>query len=415
VVRCSSSDQVAATIAVARDAALLLAVRGGGHSAPGFGSCDGGIVVDLSPMRDVAVDIEARRVIAGGGCTWADYDTGTQEFGLASTGGLVSMTGIAGLTLGGGIGWLTRAHGLACDNLTAAEVVTAAGEVVRASADENPDLFWALRGGGGNFGVVTSFEFALHPVGELTAALLMWPDREAGAVASRYRGWVRDLRDEFTTMLVFLTGPDMDGVPDEIRGRSALAVVGCHLGGEADVDDDLAQLRGLPGAVDMSDRVGYLDLQRMFDADLPPGRRYYFTDAFFDELSDGLLDVLATAAGKRPSANCEIDLHHMGGAAGRVDTAATAFANRRAQFTMNAYACWDDPQDDETHRDWARGVREACAPFATGRGYVNFASEVGSADDVRNAYGDARYQRLVDVKRRWDPSNLFRLNQNIRP
>lgn len=415
VVRCASNDQVAATIRVAREVGLPLAVRGGGHSAPGFGSCDGGIVLDLEAMRQVRVDAAAGRATAGGGCTWGDYDTRTQESGLASTGGLVSTTGVAGLTLGGGIGWLTRAHGLACDNLLAVELVTAAGEVVRAAADANPDLFWAVRGGGGNFGVVTSFEFELHPVGDLTAAFLIWPYAEATSVAACYRDWVPSLPDELTTMLVFLTGPDMDEIPDALRGEQAIAVLGCHTGSEAQVDHDLEPLRSLSGAVDLSERLGYLDIQQMFDADYPPGRRYYFTDAFFDELSDGLLEALVSAYSERPSAGCEIDIHHMGGAAGRVDPTATAFASRDAPFAMNAYAGWDEPKDDEAHRDWARGVRAACQPFAASEGYVNFAGEVRSADDVRTIYGEARYERLSDIKRRWDPDNLFRLNQNVRP
>jgi FAD/FMN-containing dehydrogenase len=415
VVRCANNSQVAATIAVARDRGVPLSVRGGGHSVVGFGSCDGGIVLDLSLLRDVTVDAASSRAWAGGGCTWADYDAATQEFGLASTGGLVSTTGVAGLTLGGGIGWLTRAHGLACDNLVRAELVTASGETVTASAEQNDDLFWAIRGGGSNFGVVTRFEFALHPVGEVTAAMLMWPLGELAAVGAAYREWVRGLGDEFATMLVILTGPDMTELPDEIRRRPCVAVVGCHIGSEIAADHDLAPLRALPRGTDLTDRVAYTDLQQMFDEDVPPGHRYYFSDVFFDELSDAVLDALAEAARRCPSPGFEIDLHHMGGVAGRVDPSATAFSNRAARFVMNAYACWEDPADDAAHRDWVRAVRAACAPHAASGGYVNFASEVGSPDDVRDSYGEARYERLVQVKRRWDPGNLFRLNQNIVP
>ena len=415
VVRCAAPAEVAATVGVARSWGVPLAVRGGGHSLPGFSTCDGGIVLDLSPMREVKVDPAARRAIAGGGCTWADFDQHTQVHGLASTGGLVSTTGVAGLTLGGGIGWLTRAYGLACDNLIGAEVVTAEGDVVRASAEENPDLFWALRGGGGNFGVVTSFEFALHPVGDVTAALLLWPFESAAAVAGCYRAWAAGLGDELTTMLVFLTAPDEDGIPDAVRGQLAIGVVGCHLGSHEAADIDLVALRALAGCIDLSDRVSYLDLQQMFDAELPPGRRYYFSDTLFDELPDGLLEVLAHAASERPSAGCELDIHHMGGLAGRIDPAATAFADRSAQFVMNTLACWDDPGDDAAHRAWVRSVKDACRPFAASRGYVNFASELRTADEVRDIYGAAPYRRLVEVKRRWDPDNLFRLNQNIEP
>jgi FAD/FMN-containing dehydrogenase len=415
VVHCGAVSEVAAAVSVARQAGVPLAVRGGGHSLPGFSTCDGGIVLDLSGLRAVRVDAAARRARVGGGCTWAEFDTRAQEYGLATTGGLVSSTGVGGLTLGGGIGWLTRAHGLACDNLLAAEVVTAAGEVVRASAQENPDLFWALRGGGGNFGVVTSFEFALHPVGDITAVLLIWPYASAAEVAAAYRGWTRGLPDELTTMLVYLTGPDMDGIPDEVRGRLSIGVVGCHIGTAAEADRDLAVLRALPGVVDLSDRAGYLDLQQMFDAELPPGRRYYFSDMLFDELSDGLLEMLATAASQRPSPGCEFDIHHMEGAAGRVGPGATAFAGRSARFVMNALACWDEPSEDDAHRSWVRSVKQTCAPFRAGRGYVNFAGDTGSADEVRDVYGSARYDRLVAVKQHWDPENLFHLNQNIRP
>ena len=415
VVRCGAVSEVAATISVAREADVPLAVRGGGHSLPGFSTCDGGIVLDLSGLRAVQVDAAARRARVGGGCTWADFDTRAQEHGLATTGGLVSTTGVGGLTLGGGIGWLTRAHGLACDNLLGAEVVTAAGEVVRASSEENPGLFWALRGGGGNFGVVTSFEFALHPVGDITAVLLIWPYSSALAVATAYRGWAGGLPDELTTMLVYLTGPDMDGIPEEVRGRLSIGVVGCHIGTAAEADRDLAALRALPGVVDLSDRAGYLDLQQMFDAELPPGRRYYFSDMLFDELSDGLLEVLGSAASRRPSPGCEFDIHHMEGAAGRFGPEMTAFAGRSARFVMNALACWDEPADDDAHRAWVRSVKQACAPFRAGRGYVNFSSDTGSAEEVRDTYGSARYARLVAVKQHWDPENLFRLNQNIRP
>ena len=415
VVRCATNAQVAATIAVAREQDLALAVRGGGHSLPGFGTCNGGIVLDLGQMRDVQVDVAGRRAMARGGCTWAEYDRTTHAHGLASTGGLVSTTGVGGLTLGGGIGWLTRAYGLACDNLLSAEIVTASGEVMRAAADENEDLFWALRGGGGNFGVVTGFEFTLHPVSTVTAALILWPHQAAEDVSAAYKEWAEGLRDEFTTMLVFLAGPEMDGVPPHLQGELCIAVIGCHLGSGADAAEDLGPMITLPGAVDLSERVGYSELQQMFDADLPAGRRYYFTDAFFDDLPDGLVEVLASAAAERPSAGCEIDLHHMGGAAGRVGVDETAFANRDARFTMNAYACWDNPGDDDAHRDWARGVQAACAPFAAGRGYVNFTSEAGSTDDVRDTYGATRYDRLLAIKRTWDPDNVFHLNQNVRP
>jgi FAD/FMN-containing dehydrogenase len=414
VVTCGSVADVAATIRVAGDQGLPLAVRGGGHSLPGFSTVDGGVVLDLGGLRSVVVDPGRRLAVVGGGARWSDVDAATCAHGLATTGGLVSTTGVGGLTLGGGIGWLTRAFGLACDNLLAAQVVDSAGDVHRVDSDD-PEWMWALRGGGGNFGVVTSFEFRLHPLPSVVAGMLLFPLERADEVARAYRDWADGLGDEFTTMLTYLVAPDIDDFPQEVRGRPCLAVLGCHIGTDDQADGDLAGLRALGAAADFFTRQPYAQLQQMFDADLPPGRRYYFNGVFTGACTDGMLDALGIAMDQRVSAGCEIDVHHMGGAAGRIAADATAFSGRAAAFTVNVIACWDAAADDDAHRDWVRRTAAALAPFQVGGNYVNFMGDQHADDDVRDAYGRTRYERLVAVKRRVDPENVFRLNQNIRP
>lgn len=415
VVRCRTVADVCAAVRLAAGEGLPVAVRGGGHGLPGFGTCDDGVVVDLSAMRGVDVDPGARVAMAEGGCTWGDYDAATQRHGLASTGGLVSTTGVGGLTLGGGIGWLTRPLGLACDNLLAVELVTATGEVVTADAGREPELFWALRGGGGNFGVVTRFDFRVHPVRVVTGGLLLWPLARADEVAAAYREWTRTLPDACTTMLAFVTGPDEAGLPDSVRGRPCVAVLGCHLGVAEEAAADLAPMRALAPTADLFGAVGYDELQRMFDADVPAGDRYYFTGGFAADLPDGMVGVLREHAAAAPSARCELHLHHMGGAAGRVGADDTAYAGRHAAYTFNVLAGWSAPAEDVAHRDWARAARRALDDFGTDGGYVNFATDVGDTADVRATYGAGRYERLRSVKRAWDPDNVFRFNQNIAP
>ncbi|HEX2850691.1 MAG TPA: FAD-binding protein [Acidimicrobiales bacterium] len=415
IIRCHGGGDVAAVVRCAAAAGVELAVRGGGHSLPGFSTSEGGIVLDLSPLGTVEVDPARRSAWAGGGATWATYDAATHVHGLASTGGLVSTTGIGGLTLGGGIGWLTRAHGLACDNLFSAEIVTADGEVLTVTADSDAELLWGLRGGGGNFGVVTRFGFRLHPVDTVTGGMMIFPAERAEEIAGFYREWAHTASRDFTTMLVWLTSPPADFVPDGLRERPAIAVVGCHVGTLDEADAELAPLRRLAPVADLYEAQPYPQLQTFFDADLPAGGRYYFKGGFLPALSDGALSTINRFMHDKPSTWCELDMHHMGGAVRDVADADTAFADRQADFTYNIIAIWDDPSLDAVHREWTRAFADALAGFGSGTAYVNFLSDGSETDTVRAAYGADRYDRLVALKRRMDPTNLFRLNQNIRP
>ena len=415
VVRCESIADVAATVGFAAEHRLELAVRGGGHSVAGFSSCEGGVVLDLSPMRSVAVDPDRAVARAQGGCTWGIYDAATAAHGLASTGGLVSTTGIAGLTLGGGIGWLMRKYGLACDNLLSAEVVTAAGTVVHTSDADHRDLLWGLRGGGGNFGVVTEFEYRVHPVATVVAGLVLFPPQRTGEIAAFYRDYVTELPDEFTTMLVVLTAPAEDFVPDELRGRIAVGIVGCHCGTPAAAEAALAPIRQLRPAVDLFDTQPYPDVQAMFDADVPAGDRYWFAGGFLPALTDRAAQIITDHMARRPSPRNEFDLHHMGGAVARVGAADTAFPDRTSAFTYNIIAVWTDPADDDANRAWARGFGAALDHIAGDRGYVNFLADLKPEAGMRHVYGEQRYTRLVELKQKYDPHNLFRRNHNIVP
>jgi FAD/FMN-containing dehydrogenase len=412
VARPASAGEVAATVRVAARSGLPLAVRGGGHSIAGFGTCDGGIVLDLSGMNEVRVSAGSRSAAAGPGCTWGEFDAAAQAHGLATTGGLVSSTGVAGLTLGGGIGWLTRSAGLACDNLLGAQVVTATGEIVEASHFVNGDLFWALRGGGGgNFGVVTRFDFRLHPVATVQAGMLLWPLSAASEVTSAYAQWAASVSDAFTTMLAFVTAPDIPDVPERMRGMLSVGVVGCHVGDTREADAELAPLRALEPPFDHVGAMPYVQLQRLFDEDVPAGARYYFTGGFAEGLPESLLATLRDQAARRPSAGCEIDVHQMGGAAARISEADSAYSGRTAAFTFNIITGWEEAAGDDEHIAWARATRAALQPFWLDTGYINFTTDAGT----QQMYGKQRYDRLRQVKHTWDPGNLFALNQNIRP
>jgi len=414
IVPCRTVDDVVQTVRAAADQGVPLAVRGGGHSLPGFSTCDGGIVLDLAPMSGVRVDADSRTALVGGGATWRDVDAATEPFGLATTGGLVSSTGVGGLTLGGGIGWLTRRCGLACDNLLGATLVTAAGDVVIAGADADPELLWGLRGGGGNFGVVTEFEFRLHPVPTVTGGMAMFDAERAREVFAFWREWVSTLAEELTPMLVLLEGPPVEGVPKNLHGRPVLAIAGCDVADAHRAAEHLAPVRDLRPDLFAFDEMPYTSLQRMFDADLPAGDRYYFKGGFGSAYPDSMLDVLLEHFDRRPGPRCEVDVHHMGGAASRVGDMDTAFPGRSAAFTSNVYACWTDPAQDDAHRAWARDLAAALHARGDARNYVNFMSEV-DASLAEVAYGDERLARLRELKRRHDPSNLFRLNHNVAP
>ena len=410
IARCRSNSDVVAAVNFARDHDLLLAVRGGGHSFAGFSTCDGGLVLDLSLMQSVEVDADRKVARAEGGVTWSVFDAATHAHGLASTGGLISTTGIAGLTLGGGIGWLQRKCGLACDNLLAVELVTAAGETVRASEAQNAELFWGLRGGGGNFGVVTSFEFRLHAVNEVVGGLMLFEASRAAEVMRSYRDYVHACPDELTTWLSAITAPAADFVPADLQGKAALAVLACHCGDPTDAERAIRPLRELGPSVDLIESQPYPVLQSMFDEDLPAGVRCYLKAGYTAELTDPLIDAIVEHTAAMPSASSTFDFHHMGGAVARVADDATAYGDRRSAFCFNVVGVWHDAADDGTNRAWVRRFASALEPFGTGGVYVNFTAEPGP---VRASYGDKKYARLRALKSQYDPTNLFRLNQNI--
>ena len=416
IVQVTGTADVVAAVRFGVANGLDIAVRGGGHSFAGLGTCDGGLVIDLGLMKGVRVDEKARTVIAQGGATWGDLDHETAAFGLATTGGLVSTTGIAGLTLGGGIGWLMRKHGLACDNLIGADVVTADGRVVHASADEHRELFWALRGGGGNFGVVTSFEYRLHPVDMMYGGMLLYPAEHAADVLAYYEKVAADEPDELCTLLEFATAPDMDGVAESSRGKNVIALALGYCGPIADGEIALQPWRELaPLAADFVEAMPYTALQEMFDEDFPPGLWSYMKSHYISELSPAVIDVLNAAGAARPSAGGSfIDVHHMEGEPARVAPDATAFDQRDARYTVMFGGVAEDAEGMAVCRDWVREHWAALAPYASGHTYVNFMTDSDSAA-VKAAYSTKKYERLVAVKNQYDPENRFHINHNIVP
>jgi FAD/FMN-containing dehydrogenase len=416
IARCSGAVDVVRAVDFAREHELVLAVRGGGHNVAGLGTCDGGMVIDLSRTRGVSVDLARRTARVQAGATWGDVDHETQAFGLATTGGLVSSTGVAGFTLGGGFGWLMRKYALACDNLLGAEVVTAGGRIARADADDNADLFWGLRGGGGNFGIVTSFEFRLHPVGPLvTAGAIFFPAEVARELLRFYREWVAQVPDELSTVVNLAAAPSATFLPEEVHGRRVVVVSGCHCGSP---DKGAQAFRPLKQfATPIADLIGsmpYTEMQRLVDGQWGPGYCNYFKSSWLPRLVDEAIETLLDAHEQAASPETKIQLYHFGGAVARVPPDATAFAHRNAPFLLNIAARWSDPAESDLHIGWARELHEAMRPFATGGVYVNFLGDEGH-DRIRAAYGERTYQRLVELKRTYDPTNLFHINQNIPP
>jgi FAD/FMN-containing dehydrogenase len=394
---------------------LLVAVRGGGHNIAGNAVCDGGLMIDLSPMRSVRVNQIERVAQVGAGCTLGDVDRSTQGYGLATPLGVNSTTGIAGLTLGGGFGWLSRRLGLTVDNLLSAQVVTAEGEIVRASARENPDLFWAIRGGGGNFGIVTSFEFRLHPVGpNVLSGLIVHPLAAARDVLRFHRDFIKTTPEEFVCWFVMRKAPPLPFLPPEWHGKEILALAVCYCGDLAEGERIAKPLRsfGQPIA-DVIAPHPYVGWQTILDPLLTPGMRNYWKSHDFREVSDGLIDVLIEHAQRIPDPQTEIAFAQLGGAVSRIAHADTAYTHRDAQFVLNVHGRWDDPAKDAACIGWARDLFKAATPFATGGAYVNFLTQE-EQDRVPAAYGE-NYARLVTVKNRYDPTNLFSVNQNIRP
>jgi FAD/FMN-containing dehydrogenase len=416
VARCTSADDVAAAVTFGREQGIPVAVRGGGHSAAGKGTCDHGIVIDLSPMNDVAVDAANQIARAQGGVTWGVFDAATQEVGLATPGGIVSTTGIAGLTLGGGFGWLTRRFGLACDNLISVEIVTADGRHLVCSEEFNTDLFWALRGGGGNFGVVTTFEYRLHPVGPLVlGGIIGWPLDQAKDVLAFHREQTRTAPDELGISAAFVTAPPLPFVPEHLHEQPAIATILCW-SGEVDEGREVLKpwLEFGPPPIQMVDAMPYTLMQTLLDELQPPGRRSYWKSGYLTELTDDAIEASASVAADARSRFNIAEFVLWGGAVARVGADDTAFGERGGRFLYNAVSTWENPADDETNIPWARAFHDAMQPFATGGVYVNFLSDEG-ADRVRAAYGPAKFARLATIKAEYDPTNLFSLNQNIPP
>ena len=406
IVRCRTSSDVARAVEFARAHQLLVAVRGGGHNVAGKALCDGGLVIDVSPMKGIEVDPAARTVRAEAGLTWGEFDRATQEHGLATTGGFISSTGIAGLTLGGGLGWLMRKHGAACDNLRAVEIVTANGQVRRADDTENPDLFWGVRGGGGNFGVVTAFEYRLHPVGQMLAGPVFFPLEHAKEALRFYRDFIGSAPDELMAYGVFLTSPE---------GARMFAIPVCYAGPMEKAEPILKPLRSHPRvAADAVQPMSYCEIQSMFDPAFPAGRLNYWKSSFLRELSDGAIETLVEHFARVPSPLSVLALEPFGGALTRVGEEATAFPHRSASYTVVIPGIWTDPAESATNTQWVRGFWEALQPFASDAVYVNYL-DVDDANRVESAYGTATFQRLRRVKEKYDPENFFRVNQNVGP
>jgi len=418
IARCLGAADVIAAVNFAREQELVVAVRGGGHNVAGSAVCDGGLMIDLSLMRGVQVDAKARTARVQGGTTWGDVDRETQIFGLATPGGQISVTGVAGLTLGGGYGYLRRKYGLSCDNLLSVDIVTADGQLVVASETENSDLFWAIRGGGGNFGIVTSFQFRLHPVGPLVYLCAPAYDlAQAKTVLQAWRDFMATAPEEISSHAVFWSMPDLPMIPPELHGKEFVLPVVVYAGAPEEGERITQPLRTLgPILLDMSGALPYTVLQSFSDAPVPNGNQYYWKSIHLDGLPNAAIDTLIDLAGQRPSPLSPLPIWHFGGAMNRIEPTATAFWHRRIPFMASFDAAWTDPATAEQNMAWVRDGCTAMRAFSSGGGaYVNFPGlgEDGEAQ-VRAAYGD-NYERLVALKNKYDPTNLFRLNQNIRP
>jgi FAD/FMN-containing dehydrogenase len=415
VVRCLGAADVIHAVKLARDEKLLVAVRGGGHNIAGNAVCDGGLLIDLSLMRSVRIDAGSDTARVEPGATLADFDKEAQEFGLVTPLGINSTTGVAGLTLGGGFGWTTRKYGLTIDNLISADVVTADAKLLRASGKENSDLFWALRGGGGNFGVVTSFEFKLHPLGpEVLSGLIVHPLENARELLPLFRRIAREAPDELTIWVIMRKAPPLPFLPAAWHGKEVLVFAACYAGDMKDGEKAFKALRALGKPIaDVIAPHPFTAWQAAFDPLLTPGARNYWKSHDFADLPDAAVNVILNSVRELPSPECEVFIAHVGGAMARIPGNATAYPNRDAHFVMNVHTRWQDKAQDQACMAWARHLFEATAPFAADSVYVNFMPD-DENDRVEKAYG-TNYRRLAEIKRRYDPANLFRMNQNIRP
>jgi FAD/FMN-containing dehydrogenase len=414
IIRAEQVADVVGAVNFARDGGFDLSVRGGGHSAPGFGTNDGGVVIDLSLMRHVHVDPQTRTARAGGGATWGDFNYATHAYGLATTGGIVSTTGIAGLTLGGGIGYLARGYGLSIDNLISAEVVTADGQVRSASRDDNPDLFWALRGGGGNFGVVTSFEFQLHPVDQVYVGLFFYELDAAGDLLRFFREFIQDAPEAYGAFPAFQIAPPLEFIPADRHGDTFCAAI-VHWAGPLDEGEQaMKPFRDVaPVVAEMVGPMPYPALNSAFDAIFPKGIRSYWKGNFVTELTDAAIEAHVIHGSTVPEVSATMHLYPINGACHRVNADETAFAYRHATFATVILAAWQDPALDAERIQWVRDYYAATAPHSEAGGYVNFMADDDQAR-VQDNYG-ANFKRLADVKRAYDPGNLFHMNQNIPP
>ena len=415
IARCIGTADVAAAVRFAREDGLEIAIRGGGHNVAGTAVCDGGIVIDLSAMRGVRVDPARRMAWVQGGALWGDVDRETQAHGLATTGGIVSHTGVAGLTLGGGIGWLMRKHGLTIDNLVGVDVVTADGELLRASEDEHPDLFWALRGGGGNFGVVTSFEFRLHSIGPtVLAGPIFWDAADAREILRFYRDFIRHASDELGTVVRFGAIPPLSVIPEDLHWRPAVMIGTCYAGPIEDGERVLRPLRASrTPLVDLVGPMPYVQFQSALDSTVVHGWNYYWKSTYLPELRDELIDVLAQHAFSCSSPRSYVAMFHLKGSVSRVAEGGTAFGNRQASHAITLDGVWRPGEDfGARDTDWARAFFSALGRFREGV-YVNFLGGDEDPDRVREAYGHSVFERLVDVKTTYDPDNIFHHNQNI--
>ena len=416
IARCSSADDVVAAVNLARSEGLELTVYGGGHGVTGACVCDGGLCVDLRGMKGIDIDTDARTVRAEAGLTWGELDAATQEHGLAVTGGRVSTTGVGGLALGSGSGWLERKLGFTCDNLVKAEIVTADGRKVVASEAENPDLFWAIRGGGGNFGIVTAFHLQLHPIGPIVfGGMLMYPSEMGPALVRFWRDFMAKAPDELGSGLAFICAPPEEFVPEPVRGQPVIGVVVCYCG---DPDQGPAALAPLlefgPPALAMVQPMPYVAVQQLLDPPNQKGNLNYWTGDFYEELPDDAVDVLVAKAGRPVSPFTQIIVIAGGGAIARVDDDAMAFGQRQTAWNIHYLSMWADPADNEKNIAYTKDLAGSMKPWSTGRVYLNFLGDEGQ-DRVASGFGAEKYDRLRQIKAQWDPTNLFRHNQNIPP
>ena len=414
IARCVDEADVIAAVNYARESNLLVAIRGGGHNGAGLGMCDGGLVIDLSLMKGTHVDPVARTVQVQGGCTLGDVDHATHAIGMAVPMGIQSTTGIAGLTLGGGVGHLSRQCGLTIDNLLEADVVLASGEFVKASAREHPDLFWALRGGGGNFGVVTSFLFRTHPISTVYAGPMLWELGEAKEVMQWYHEFIRSAPDEINGFFAFLAVPPGPPFPAHLHLKNMCGVVWCYTGSMEEAEKAFEPIRGFKNpALDLVGPLPVPALQSMFDALYPPGLQWYWKGDYVKDLPDEAIDLHIKHGSKLPNMLSTMHLYPINGTAGRVDKAATAWSYRDATYAMVIAGIDSESDNRDTITKWAKNYWRALHPYSAGGSYINFMMEEGE-DRVKATYGD-NYQRLVEVKTKYDPHNLFRVNQNIMP